>query len=74
MPSKEHDVDDEEKVNRVYELLEDDEWDELLTDFERRFIYDNYQKFQVTDFIPSTPQSITIDEIYEKCYRKGCFD
>lgn len=69
-----HDVDDETKIERLYEVLNDADWDELLTDFERKFIYDNFIKQQETNLVYSEKQSKIIDECYEKAYEAGCFD
>lgn len=69
-----HDVDDEEKISRMYELIEDADWDELFTDFERKFIYDNYIKTQETNIEFSAQQSRIIDECYEKAVRQGALD
>lgn len=69
-----HDVSDEVKIERLYELLSEEDWDELLTDFERKFIYDNYIKQSETNYEFSEAQARVIDECYEKAYKAGCFD
>lgn len=70
----EHDVDDATKVNRLYELLSDDEWVGMFSDFERRFIYDNYKRQTENNYNFSDAQSRVIDVCYEKAYRNGCFN
>lgn len=69
-----HDVSDHIKVERIYEILEDGDWDELLTNWERKFIYENYNKQEETNIEYSEKQSRSIDEIYEKCFKAGCFE
>ena len=47
----EHDVDDDTKLTRMFELLEDAFWDELFTDFERR-VYENLDEAALFEHLP----------------------
>lgn len=66
---------DEEKVEKIYEAIHgDDEIRDKLTDWEYKFINNMSERWSRTNFEPSFKESRSIDEIYEKLWKKDLLE
>lgn len=68
-----HDT-DAEKLDAVYQILEADDAEGIFSEWEYKFITNNWNKQQEMDFVLTEKQSRSLDEIYEKAYRAALVD